>query len=159
MQSVVKKVVRKPRRCRFCGGELRRIVYGCCQDPERIFQETGEIVVIGGELPGEDEDHPDWECADCGQCYEKVPFLSAKFCREAAWACLGDEQDWYSGLREVGFWQEKRVYLPIYKEPMDVGFPLVILVDRFGQAEYERSELAFQILDDINTEYRTVLRR
>ena len=85
---------------------------------------------------------------------EKLLANPDKLAWYAAWREIRDERDYYKTVRKIGKWCGKLVYVPVLhdylkNEPLCIGLPLVILVDKKGEAEYIRDERSFRIIHEI----------
>ena len=67
--SNITDVLRKPRKCPYCGGKVVPILYGEPSIEGFEMAERGEVA-LGGFIVW--ESMPDYQCLDCGHLFRKV---------------------------------------------------------------------------------------
>lgn len=120
------EVIRKPRKCPRCGGNVYRILYGePMYSEEEYFEHFGEHVVFGGCCVTDNDS--DWACQECYQEYMKLSFPrnSKVIAREAL---LNDESKIYCDVEYVGLYKKMMAYRAVVKkEYICDGFHLVFV--------------------------------
>lgn len=147
------EVIRRPKRCPRCGGEICDILYG---EPTSTWEEdylrdTEHRAVLGGCcITGED---PDFECADCGQRFTKLTF--PRSCKQnAKTLAMKKYEDIAYDVEYLGMYKRFKVYTPLFKMQVCYDGILLIFVDELGQASLKVGPDYMKVLDYLNNKKR-----
>lgn len=129
----VSYLLRRPKRCPHCGGEVYDIIWGMptADAQERHFEDTGHHAVLGGCCILE-EGNPDYECSECRMQFRRISFpANAK--RLAKEALLKDDQELFCDVEYIGLYKKQKVYWPVANSGICWDGICAITVDEFGK--------------------------
>lgn len=131
------EVIRRPKRCPRCGGEVCDILYG---EPTSTWEEdylasTGRKAVLGGCCLH--EGMPDYECEDCGQQFRKLTFpRNAKQLAKQALEKSGYEI--FCDVEYEGLYKKQLLFSPVVKPGICWDGDILIYVDEAGIAKVRK---------------------
>lgn len=154
-------VIRRPKRCPRCGGEVCDIIYGM---PVATWEEdhlkaTGHKAVLGGCCLSVDGSDPDYQCEDCG-----LQFLRLSFPRNAkklALEALIDvyEESIFCDVVYEGLYRKQMIFSPKSKPGISWDGNILIFVNEFGIAKVHTGLGNFLVLQKIRRDKEKYGRR
>ena len=154
-------VIRRPKRCPRCGGEVCDIIYGM---PVATWEEdhlkaTGHKAVLGGCCLSVDGSDPDYQCEDCG-----LQFLRLSFPRNAkklALEALIDvyEESIFCDVVYEGLYRKQMIFSPKSKPGFCWDGDILIFVNELGIAKVHKGLGNFSVLQKIRRDKEKYGRR
>ncbi len=141
-------VIRRPRKCPKCGGEVCDILYG---EPiptwkEDYFNETGRNAVLGGCCINENR-NPDYECEDCGLQFNKLTFPSnSKSLARAVLLKDDDENGVFCDVEYEGIFRKQMVFSPVVRDGICWDGYCLVFVDQDGKVKVRRGVSLVEIM-------------
>ena len=142
-------VIRRPRRCPRCGGEICDILYG---EPVSTWEEdhmkaTGHRAVLGGCCIH--EGIPDYQCTDCGLQFTKIIFPSncKQNARTLALEVYGDVA---YDVEYIGLYKRFKVYTPLFNEEVCFDGIILIFVNEKGKASLKVGPDYLEVIEKLS---------
>ena len=142
-------VIRRPKRCPRCGGEVCDILYG---EPTSTWEEdykkeTGHRAVLGGCIIW--EDCPDFQCEDCELQFLKLSFPSNAKKRAFEALVEGDEDSIFCDVVYEGLYRKQMIFSPKSKPGFCWDGDILIFVNELGIAKVHKGLGNFSVLQKI----------
>ena len=152
-------VIRRPKRCPRCGGEVCDILYG---EPTSTWEEdykkeTGHRAVLGGCIIW--EDCPDFQCEDCELQFLKLSFPSNAKKRAFEALVGGDEDSIFCDVVYEGLYRKQMIFSPKSKTGICWDGNILIFVNEFGIAKVHKGLGNFSVLQKIRRDKEKYGRR
>ena len=130
-------VIRRPKRCPRCGGEVCDIIYGllCSTWEEDHLKATGHKAVLGGCCLSVDGSDPDFQCEDCGLQFLRLSFPSNA--KKLAFEALvqGNKDSLFCDVEYEGLYRKQMIFSPKSKTGICWDGNILIFVNEFGIAK------------------------
>lgn len=139
------EIIRRPKRCPRCGGEVCDILYGLppATWKEDYLASTGRKAILGGCCIY--EGMPDYECEDCGLQFRKLTFpRNAK--QLAMQALEKSDYDIFSDVEYEGLYRDKMVYSPVPHNAICWDGHVLVFVDEMGTTQVRTGVKVIPIL-------------
>lgn len=147
----VLNIIRRPKRCPRCGGEVCDILYGepCSTWEEDYMKATGRKAVLGGCCLSADGKDPDYQCEDCGQQFLRLSF--PRNAKKLAFEALveGNEDSIFCDVEYLGLYKQQMVFLPVAKEGICWDGIILIFVHQVGIIEVKDGPKLWPVIDKI----------
>ena len=154
-------VIRRPKRCPRCGGEVCDIIYGM---PVATWEEdhlkaTGHKAVLGGCCLSVDGKDPDFQCEDCGLQFLRLSFPSNA--KKLAFEALvqGNKDSLFCDVVYEGLYRKQMIFSPKSKPGICWDGNILIFVDQFGMAKVHTGLGNFAVLQKIRRDKEKYGRR
>ena len=152
-------VIRRPKRCPRCGGEVCDILYG---EPTSTWEEdykkeTGHRAVLGGCIIW--EDCPDFQCEDCELQFLKLSFPSNAKKRAFEALVEGDEDSIFCDVVYEGLYRKQMIFSPKSKPGFCWDGDILIFVNELGIAKVHKGLGNFSVLQKIRRDKEKYGRR
>lgn len=154
-------VIRRPKRCPRCGGEICDIIYGlpCSTWEEDHLKATGHKAVLGGCCLSVDGSDPDYQCEDCEQQFRRLSFPS--IAKKLAFAALvqDDEDSIFCDVVYEGLYRKQMIFSPKSKPGFCWDGNILIFVNDLGIAKVHKGLGNFSVLQKIRCDKEKYGRR
>lgn len=152
-------VIRRPKRCPRCGGEVCDILYG---EPTSTWEEdykkeTGHRAVLGGCIIW--EDCPDFQCEDCELQFLKLSFPSNAKKRAFEALVKGVEDSIFCDVVYEGLYRKQMIFSPKSKPGIYWDGNILIFVNELGIAKVHTGLGNFLVLQKIRRDKEKYGRR
>lgn len=141
-------VVKRPKKCPYCGGEVCDILWGMPTVDAEInhLLNTGRNLIIGGCVVRE-EGNPDYECEDCGLQFRKLsfPYHVKALARKAL--LKEDASGIFCDVEYVGLYRKQMVYEPIARQGICWDGIIRIFVDQSGKVKIRYGEGLWPVIN------------
>ena len=152
-------VIRRPKRCPRCGGEVCDILYG---EPTSTWEEDykkepGHRAVLGGCIIW--EDCPDFQCEDCELQFLKLSFPSNAKKRAFEALVKGVEDSIFCDVVYEGLYRKQMIFSPKSKPGFCWDGNILIFVNELGIAKVHKGLGNFSVLQKIRRDKEKYGRR
>ena len=155
------EVIKRPKRCPRCGGEVCDIIYGMpvATWDEDYLKETGRKAVLGGCCLSVDGKDPDYQCEDCGQQFLRLSF--PRNAKKLALEALIDvyEESIFCDVVYEGLYRKQMIFSPKSKPGICWDCNILIFVDESGMAKVHTGFGNFAVLQKIQRDKEKYGRR
>ena len=154
-------VIRRPKRCPRCGGEICDIIYGlpCSTWEEDHLKATGHKAVLGGCCLSVDGSDPDFLCEDCELQFLKLSFPSNAKKRAFEALVKSDKDSIFCDVVYEGLYRKQMIFSPKSKPGFCWDGNILIFVDESGMAKVHTGLGNFAVLQKIRRDKEKYGRR
>ena len=154
-------VIRRPKRCPRCGGEVCDIIYGMpvATWEENYLKATGRKAVLGGCCLSVDGSDPDYKCEDCEQQLRKLSFPQNAKKRAFEALVKGDDDSIFCDVVYEGLYRKQMIFSPKSKPGICWDGNILIFVDESGMAKVHKGFGNFAVLQKIQRDKEKYGRR
>ena len=155
------EVIRRPKCCPRCGGEVCDIIYGMpvATWEEDYLKETGRMAVLGGCCLSVDGKDPNYQCEDCGQRFLRLSF--PRNAKKLALEALIDvyEESIFCDVVYEGLYRKQMIFSPKSKPGICWDGNILIFVNEFGITKVHTGLGNFSVLQKIRRDKEKYGRR
>ena len=154
-------VIRRPKRCPRCGGEVCDIIYGlpCSTWEEDHLKATGHKAVLGGCCLSVDGSDPDFLCEDCELQFLRLSFPSNAKKRAFEALVKSDEDSIFCDVVYEGLYRKQMIFSPKSKPGFCWDGNILIFVNDLGIAKVHKGLGNFSVLQKIRCDKEKYGRR
>ena len=154
-------VIRRPKRCPRCGGEICDIIYGlpCSTWEEDHLKATGHKAVLGGCCLSVDGSDPDFLCEDCELQFLKLSFPSNAKKRAFEALVKSDKDSIFCDVVYEGLYRKQMIFSPKSKPGFCWDGNILIFVNDLGIAKVHKGLGNFSVLQKIRCDKEKYGRR